>query len=327
MLLWLGLTAGVLGIIGAVVWRRFTAELRMHRGRVSRGSRVVPSRFGQIEFATIGHGAPVLIVHGAGGGFDQGLAAAGRLTDAGYQLVAPSRFGYLRSSSPDDPSPEHQADAYAELLDALQIPSIVVVGMSAGALSALQFAVRHADRCRSLTVIVPAAAAVMRGQGPLPEQGPITKAILEYVTTSDFLWWLGMKLAPARMIRFVLATDPAVVAAANPAERQRALDTLWNILPLSARSHGLLNDARFVSTSQAIAVEKITAPTLVASLEDDFYRTLAPARTIAAAIPGARLLTYPTGGHAFIGREADLFAEVEAFISQYQPTETIAAGV
>ena len=327
MLLWLGLTAGVLGIIGGVVWRRFTAELRMHRGRVSRGSRVVPSRFGQIEFATIGHGAPVLIVHGAGGGFDQGLSAAGRLTDAGYQIVAPSRFGYLRSSSPDDPSPEHQADAFAELLDALQIPSIVVVGMSAGALSALQFAVRHADRCRSLTVIVPAAAAVMRGQGPLPEQGPITKAILEYVTTSDFLWWLGMKLAPARMIRFVLATDPAVVAAANPAERQRALDTLWNILPLSARSHGLLNDARFVSTSQAIAVEKITAPTLVASLEDDFYRTLAPARTIAAAIPGARLLTYPTGGHAFIGREADLFAEVEAFISQYQPTETIAAGV
>ena len=199
--------------------------------------------------------------------------------------------------------------------------------MSAGALSALQFAVRHPDRCRSLTVIVPAAAAVMRAQGPLPEQGPIAKAILEYVITSDFLWWLGMKLAPARMVRFVLAADPAVVAAASPAERQRALDTLWNILPLSARSQGLLNDARFVSTTQAIAVEKITAPTLVASLEDDFYRTLAPARTIAAAIPGARLLTYATGGHAFIGREADLFAEVEAFISQYQPTEMIAAGV
>jgi 2-hydroxy-6-oxonona-2,4-dienedioate hydrolase len=325
MLLWLGLTAGGLVIVGAVVWSRFAAELRMHRRRVSRGSQVVPSRFGQIEFATLGHGAPVLIVHGAGGGFDQGLSAAGRLSDVGYRIIAPSRFGYLRSSSPDDPSPEHQADAFAELLDALHIRSIPVVGMSAGALATLQFAVRHPDRCRSLTVIVPAASAVMRAQGPLPEQGPLAKAILGYVVKSDFLWWLGMKLGPARMVRFVLAIDPAVVAAASPAERQRALDTLWNILPLSARSQGFLNDARFVSTPQAIAVEKITAPTLVASLEDDFYRTLAPARAIAAAIPGARLLTYATGGHAFIGREADLFAKIEAFISQYHPTETTAA--
>ncbi len=325
MLLWVGLTAGGLVIIGAVVRSRFAAALRTHRARVARGSQVVSSRFGQIEFATLGHGAPVLIVHGAGGGFDQGLSAAGRLTDAGYQIIAPSRFGYLRSSSPDEPSPEYQADAFAELLDALHIRSIPVVGMSAGALATLQFAVRHPDRCRSLTVIVPAASSVMRAQGPLPEQGPLAKAIIEYVTRSDFLWWLGMTLAPARMVRFVLATDPAVVAAASPAERQRALDTLWNILPLSARSQGFLNDARFASTPQAIPVETITAPTLVASLEDDFYRTLAPARAIAAAIPGARLLTYATGGHAFIGREADLFAEVEAFISQYQPTETIAA--
>jgi pimeloyl-ACP methyl ester carboxylesterase len=307
------------------VWSRFAAELRRHRVRVSRGSQVVPSRFGPIEFATLGHGAPVLIVHGAGGGFDQGLSAAGRLHDAGFQVIAPSRFGYLQSSSPDDPTPEHQADAFAELLDALHIERLPVVGMSAGALSALQFAVRHPDRCRSLTVIVPAASAVMRAQGPLPEQGPLARAIFASVAKSDFLWWLGMTLAPARMVRFVLATDPAVVAVAGPVERQRALDILWNILPLSERSQGLLNDVRSASTPQSIAVETITAPALVASLEDDFYRTLAPARKIAAAIPGARLLIYATGGHAFIGREADLFAEVEAFINRYQPAETIEA--
>lgn len=98
MLLGLGLTASVLGIVGAVVWRRFGAELRMHRGRVSRASQVVPSGFGQIEFATLGHGAPVLIVHGAGGGFDQGLSAASQLTDAGFQIIAwwHITWGYLR---------------------------------------------------------------------------------------------------------------------------------------------------------------------------------------------------------------------------------------
>ena len=66
MRLGLGLTAGILGIIAAVVWSRFAAALSIHRARVHRGSQVVSSRFGQIEFA-VGDGAPVLIVHGAGG--------------------------------------------------------------------------------------------------------------------------------------------------------------------------------------------------------------------------------------------------------------------
>ena len=132
MRLWLGLTAGILGIIGAAVWWRFAAAIRIHRARVTRGSQVVSSRFGQIEFATVGHGAPVLVAHGGGGGFDQVISAAGRLIAAGHQVIAPSRFGFLRSASPDDPSPANQADAFAALLDALRIQSLPMVGISVG---------------------------------------------------------------------------------------------------------------------------------------------------------------------------------------------------
>jgi pimeloyl-ACP methyl ester carboxylesterase len=322
MLFWLELTAGILGITGAaVVWWRFVAALRMHRARVTRGSQVVSSRFGQIEFATVGHGAPVLVSHGGGGGFDQVVAAADRLIAAGYQIVAPSRFGFLRSASPNDPSPGNQADAFAALLDALHIQSLPVVGISVGTLAALQFAVRHPDRCRSLTVIVPAASAVLAAQGPLPDQSPIAKAIIWYIASSDFLFWLGMTLARDRMIRSMLATDPAVVASASPPERQRALNMLWNLMPISQRSQGFLNDVRFASAPQSIAVEEIKAPTLVVSLEDDFFRTLAPARFIAAHVPGARLLTYASGGHVWVGHDAELFAEVEAFLKQHSDVD------
>lgn len=315
----LGLAAGILAIIGTVVWWRFSVALRIHRERVTRGSQVVSSRFGQIEFATVGHGTPVLVVHGAGGGFDQVTSAANRLIAAGYQIIAPSRFGYLRSTSPNDPSPENQADAFTILLDALQLRSVPVVGISAGALSALQFAVRHPDRCRSLTVIVPAASVagdVLPAQGPLPDQQPIAKAIVEYVLKCDFLFWLGITLVRNPMIRSVLATNPALVAAASSNERQRAYDILWNILPIRERSQGLLNDTRFTSTPQSIALDQIKAPALVISLEDDFYRTIAPARYIAAKIPGARLLTYASGGHIWVGHDAEMFAEVDAFLRQ-----------
>ena len=146
----------------------------------------------------------------------------------------------------------------------------------------------------------------------------MAKAIVERIVRSDFLYWLGMTLAPDQMIRSVLATNPAVVAAASPDERQRALNMLWNVLPISRRAQGFLNDVRFASAPQSIAVDQIKAPTLVVSLEDDFYRTLAPARVIAARVPGARLLTYPSGGHAWVGHDAELFAEVDAFLREHR---------
>ena len=49
-----------------------------------------------------------------------------------------------------------QADAYAQLLDHLGIDKVVVVSISAGAWSALQFAIRHPERCLALVLLVPA---------------------------------------------------------------------------------------------------------------------------------------------------------------------------
>ena len=113
---------------------------------------------GDIEFAESGPAdAPaVLLVHGSGGGFDQGLAIGQSLAPRGVRLIAPSRFGYLRSPFPADPSGERQADHLACLLDALGLADAAVMGVSAGAVSALHFAVRHPQRTRALLLVVPA---------------------------------------------------------------------------------------------------------------------------------------------------------------------------
>ena len=99
-------------------------------------------------------GAPLLVVHGAGGGFDQGLEFAGSLPRRGFRVIAMSRFGYLRTPLPDDASPIAQADAHACLLDALGIERTAIMGGSAGAPSAMQFAIRHPDRCNALVLLV-----------------------------------------------------------------------------------------------------------------------------------------------------------------------------
>src|SRR5208337_4241735 len=104
----------------------------------------------------IGDGEPALIIHGAGGGFDQAIDIAGVLAGRGYRLIAPSRFGYLGSPLPTDLVTAMQADAYAELLDRLGVSRAFVIAISAGAWSAMKFAIRHPQRCRALVLLVPA---------------------------------------------------------------------------------------------------------------------------------------------------------------------------
>ena len=85
-------------------------------------SEVVKLPAGEMEFAVRGSGEPVLVFHSAPGGYDQSLALCGFLEDAGFEILAPSRPGYLRTPLSTGPSPETQAEAAAQLLDHLEIP-------------------------------------------------------------------------------------------------------------------------------------------------------------------------------------------------------------
>ena len=157
------------------------------------------------------------MIHGTGGGFDQGVAFSRRLIEAGCRIIAPSRFGYLRSAYPSEPSSENQADAFVDLLDELSIDRVAVVGGSAGALSALQFAIRHPQRCAALVPVVPAAYA--------PDHTPqppslLARAIMEYALKSDFLFWSGLQ-RPTCNDGDIARDDPDLVAQASADERER----------------------------------------------------------------------------------------------------------
>ena len=56
------------------------------------------------------------------------------------------------------------------------------------------------------------------------------------------------------------------------------------------------------------------APTLALSLADDRFETLDAARHIAASVPGAQLISFPSGGHVWVGRNEQVFAAVEGFL-------------
>ena len=203
---------GVLALAAAsaaVSYRLYRRDLAAARARLAEASELVTTPCGPIEYAAVGTGPPILVVHGAGGGFDQGLAFGRILASRGFRVVAMSRFGYRRTPLPADASAAAQA----------------------GAPSSLQFALRHPDRASALVLVVPAAYVPRAGDAPSLKTPAWTQLVFDTALRSDFLFWAAMRLARPTLTKAILATPLEVVEKAAPEERERVRVMLEQILP------------------------------------------------------------------------------------------------
>ena len=113
-------------------------------------AQVLDTAAGPLEYGERGQGPPLLAVHGAPGGYDQGLGLAEFFRINGFKTIAPSRPGYLGTPVATGRTPEEQADALAALLDALKIEKIPVIGASGGGPPSYLLAARHPQRVSCL---------------------------------------------------------------------------------------------------------------------------------------------------------------------------------
>ncbi len=308
---YLGISAAVVAGLILFTYFSYRDELGAAEARVSSGSQVADTPCGRIEYAVVGKGAPVLLVHGAGGGVDQGLEFGRPLAERGFTVIAMSRFGYLRTPMPADAAPAAQADAHACLLDALKLPGAAILGGSAGAPSAIEFCLRHAARCSAMVLLVPAFFPPGAPQARPPAQ-PSFK--FEVLLGSDFLFWLNMKLARDAVLVRLFATPARDFENAPREEQERVLRVMRSALPLSQRRKGLWNDLAIVASPPRYELERIATPTLVISIEDDLFKLYQGSRSAAQRIPGARFVGFPTGGHLWVGRQKEVLSEMMKFL-------------
>ena len=312
------LLAGVaaLGVMGAAIHARFSSDIARAAARAAHGSVVRVTRCGAIEVQQKGQGIPLLVIHGSGGGHDQGMAFAQALTPYGLRVIAMSRFGYLRTPRPADASPEAQAEAHVCLLDALGIARAAVVGISAGGPSALQLAIRHPQRVSALVLVVPLAHKPAAVVDAAPAVSDGKDAWLLRLLGSDFLYWTALQLAPDQVLRHVLATPPQQFHAASAAERARVTALAERVLPVSARAAGLRDDTRLGKRLGPYPLESMRAPTLVISARDDGFGTYAAAQYTASRIPGARFIGYERGGHLLLGHDDEVRAAIVELVQR-----------
>src|SRR5689334_2758300 len=119
---------------------------------------------GPIEYRLAGQGAPVLVLNGGHTHCGSPLGSEPFFLAHGYQLIVPSRPGYGPTPSSTGRTAEASADGLAGLLDALRLPQVVVVGISAAGPTALQLAGRHPARVSRLIL----QNAVTAGVFPSP---------------------------------------------------------------------------------------------------------------------------------------------------------------
>jgi pimeloyl-ACP methyl ester carboxylesterase len=292
---------------GVGTYLAFRSDMRAARSRLLAGSRVVSTACGPIEVGEVGDGPPVLVVHGAGGGYDQGLDLARGLVGEGFHHIAVSRFGYLRTPLPPDISSAAQARALVCLLDTLGLARVAVLGASAGAHPAAQLALSHPERVAALALVVP-ALHVPPEPGETPATGP-PAFVIDYVLRSDLLVWLVARLAPGVLLQ-AAGVPPSVQPALSPTQRKKLLDGFF---PASARHAGVVNDTRkAIRGMPDLPIEQFQMPVLLVGVEDDPYRSAPVVRYSSGRIPWASAIIVERGGHILVGHERQVQQEVRA---------------
>ncbi len=292
----------------------FLMDMRAAYQRIQGHSTVLSSPWGDIEYVRGGAGAPVLVIHGSGGGFDQGELLAHAVLGEGYSWIAPSRFGYLRSTFLPGATFDEQAHAYAFLLDQLGIDKVAVVALSHGGPSALLFALLHPERVSSLTLLsCGVAASAAPNQAQANAQGDALMKIYRH----DVLYWAITRFLRPWFVK-LMGADAQVLDQLGAEERALVDDLIVGMNPSSARAAGAAFDNQAAMPNARIAGTR--APTLVVHAADDSLQLFHNAEFALAHIPNARLQRFEHGGHLVLAVErqairAALAAQLRAVAS------------
>lgn len=233
-------------------------------------------------------GVPVVLHHGFAADARANWDAPGvtaRLVDSGRRVVALDARGHGRSGKPHEPS-AYDSPAMARdvstLLDHLGVDQVDLVGYSMGGFVALEVATRE-SRLRSLVVGGIGAGALPTdagGSGP-----PIDREAIARAMEVD---------------------DPSTITDRGAVGFRRLADA-------TGADRAALAAVLRSSPHRSGGIDQIAVPTLVVAGDAD--PLAAGADRLAAAIPGARLLTVP-GDHLGAVAAPELVEGLFAFLAE-----------
>jgi len=252
-----------------------------------------------------GSGDPLLLIMGLAA---DSVAWMFQLPDfsTSYRTIVFDNRGVGRSDKPAGPYTIAQmADDAVGLLDALDVQRTHVVGVSMGGMIAQELVLRHPQRVRGLvlacTYAKPDAAVGRQFESSMTvfggSRGPNGELQMDI-----------SKLDPMAFFQHLLPT------VFNPPFIMNELPKLMQVFS-GALQYGFSMDAILAQVMATQShdtlnrLDKIAAPTLVLTGDNDLLIPSSNSDTLAAKIPGAKLTKIPGGSHGFNFETPELFNE------------------
>lgn len=292
--------------------------------RLESDSNLVQTSSGMIEYATIGSGSAVLVLHGTLGGYDQAQMLAQKLDVSMRKFIFVSRPGYLRTPLATGVTFEEQADAYAALLDELGIDQVAVMATSGGGPSALQFALRYPDRCRGM-ILIAANSDVKAGRENENEQeGPgQPPVLLTNILLSDLTSWIivrATQIMPGKVLAATVGADYVEAILNDPGKYRSFAEYLNSIALLGQRRAGTLNDGNQFLTFTGYPFENITTPTLILYGTEDSFVPFGEQVYLFETLPNSEYIEIEGGTHFMVISHDNVLAPlINEFLNTYEP--------
>jgi pimeloyl-ACP methyl ester carboxylesterase len=245
---------------------------------------------GEVELHYVEHGAgePLILLHGGQGD----LRAWGPHTavlSKHYRVISYSRRYHWPNRNPLRPGYSALVDAedLGNLIRALDLGRVHLVGRSAGAFAALALAVQHPELVRSLVLAEPPVLAWLASS---PQGAPLYR---------DFMARTHEKAAPlfaagddvGALTTFIDAFDgPGTFASMAAARRTSILQNVGYFKAITASADPYPDLPR-------AAVAKLDVSALVVRGEHAYPRDVLVTDELARTLPRARLLVIPGAGH------------------------------
>ncbi|MDX6451608.1 MAG: hypothetical protein QOH16_1657 [Gaiellaceae bacterium] len=275
----------------------------------SEGARLMPyARNGlmRLYYESTGTGTPVLLINGQGMTLDSAWRTIDVLARSFRVLAFDNRDTGRSSFTPLPYSVFQMADDAIAVLDAADVESAHVYGISLGGIVALDLALRHPDRVRGLVL----GATTPGGPTAIPHD-PQTLTFFARVgaMAPEEAEWAAVPytygLSTRRMHGQRIAEDIT-----------RRLDSRPENMPLATLAY--VHQVTVAAThNRMFNLAHITAPTLVVHGEEDGTMSPENARIMAEGIPGAELQMWPGAGHAYVTDEPRADEEIAKFLLRH----------
>jgi pimeloyl-ACP methyl ester carboxylesterase len=252
---------------------------------------------GTVSYRDVGEGTPILALHATMHDSADYAGIEPALSET-HRLITVDWPGHGASPTPEKPLTAAQLGTLAvDVVDRLGLRDLVVIGNSVGGYAACRIALERPDRVAGLVLV---------NTGGFTPHSPFSRAFCAVLGRPSVLRAIAPVFARG-YLRPQSAADRDVLTRVRAAARTTAgADTgaaLWR--SFTEPAHDLRD-----------AASAITAPVLITWGARDLTAPVAWGRVVADAIPGARLVTLPTGHVPFTSAPRLWLDEVLPFLAR-----------